>query len=215
MSPNDIEFLWHAAPRLLLALVLGAAVGIERETKNKPAGLRTIILITFASALFTLLSEALALGRGADPTRISAQLLTGVGFLGAGAIIQSRGAVTGLTTAATIFAMAAIGMASGGGLFRLATLSTLLLLAVLVVIGWIEGRTERRRQLFSYALTTRQSDRCIADLLEFGRREHVMIRDFRVFHTAEHFRVEFSVEAFQGSEVEVVRQIQQIQDTHG
>lgn len=142
MSLNDAHFLLHAFLRLLLASGLGAAVGLERELKRKPAGLRTMMLITFGSALFTILSEGLASVRGGDPQRIAAQLIPGIGFLGAGAIIQSQTAVIGLTTAATIFAMASVGMAAGGGMHVLAIVATLLLLLFLVVLGWVEAHTE-------------------------------------------------------------------------
>ncbi len=105
--------------RLVLAVVLGGAVGWERERSSKPAGLRTNILICLGAALFTDLSirfGGLAIGGAVrDPARIAAQVVTGIGFLGAGTIIQARGTVTGLTTAATLWVVAGIGMSVGGG----------------------------------------------------------------------------------------------------
>src|SRR4029450_4920686 len=98
--------------QLVLAVILGGAVGIERELRGKPAGLRTNILICVGATLFTVLSYRLSDGRG-DPGRVAAQILTGVGFIGAGTILHTRGAVTGLTSAATIWGVTAIGVAGG------------------------------------------------------------------------------------------------------
>jgi putative Mg2+ transporter-C (MgtC) family protein len=125
------SFLLHSAARLLLAACLGLLVGMERELHHKPAGLRTNALICMGSALFVLISEhfALTLGLAAtDPARIAAQVVTGVGFLGAGTIIQARGEVHGLTSAATIWMVAGIGTAVGVGYFSGALLGTALTL---------------------------------------------------------------------------------------
>ena len=102
--------------QLILAVLLGGVVGLEREISGKPAGLRTNILICVGAALFTTLSFTMSLGRG-DPARVAAQILPGVGFIGAGTILHTRGAVTGLTSAATIWVVAAIGMALGAGAY--------------------------------------------------------------------------------------------------
>ncbi len=123
--------------RLSLAVVLGGAIGLERELQRKAAGLRTNILICVGAALFTELSIAMSFASG-DPARIAAQIVTGVGFLGAGTIIQARGIVTGLTTAATMWLVAAIGMAVGFGALLEATGATLLVLLVLSVLRPIE-----------------------------------------------------------------------------
>ncbi|HSM59451.1 MAG TPA: MgtC/SapB family protein [Longimicrobiales bacterium] len=129
-----------------LAALLGGMVGLERELFEKPAGLRTLILICLGSALFTDLSLRFATwgssGTPADPSRIAAQVVTGIGFLGAGAIIQSRGSVIGLTTAATIWVVAAIGMGVGAGAIGTAVVATLALLVVLVGLGAIERRVD-------------------------------------------------------------------------
>ena len=117
---------------IVLAVVLGAAIGVEREFSGKAAGLRTNILICLGAAVFTIISKRMA-GEGEALTRIAAGVVTGVGFLGAGAIIQDRGGVHGLTTAATIWFMACLGMACGAGLYELAVILTLI--AVFVLIG--------------------------------------------------------------------------------
>lgn len=132
---------------LLLSTVLGGAIGWEREHSGKPAGLRTNILICMAATLLTDLSvEVAATSAVADPGRIAAQIVTGMGFLGAGTIIQSRGHVTGLTTAATLWVVAAIGMAIGFGALVEAVGTTLLVLVALIPLRKVEGAMERRRK---------------------------------------------------------------------
>jgi putative Mg2+ transporter-C (MgtC) family protein len=128
---------------LLLATVLGGAIGWEREHSHKPAGLRTNILICMAATLLTDISlRASALFPTADPGRIAAQIVTGVGFLGAGTIIQTRGTVTGLTTAATLWMVAAIGMAIGFGALIEAVGTTLLVMVTLIPLRSLEDRIE-------------------------------------------------------------------------
>ena len=136
--------------RLLLAAGLGAAIGLEREYRQKPAGLRTNMLIALGSALFTIVSIAMAQG-GGTPDRITAQIVTGIGFLGGGAIIRSGTSVHGMTTAATIWVNAAIGMAAGAGEFTTATSATVLTLVVLAVLPPIESYFERRAGLTNLA----------------------------------------------------------------
>lgn len=118
--------------RLLVAVVLGALIGLERERHNHPAGLRTMSMVSVGSCLFTLLGASLFRGPGEDPTRIAAQIVTGVGFLGAGAILRDGGGIRGLTTAATIWVVAAIGMAAGFGAYVLAIGGTALVLLALL-----------------------------------------------------------------------------------
>jgi putative Mg2+ transporter-C (MgtC) family protein len=133
-----LDLLGH----LTLAVLLGGAIGFERQHAQKPAGLRTNILICVGAALVTDLSVRIAsLGPGpADPARLSAQIISGIGFLGAGAIIQSRGNVTGLTTAATMWVVAAIGMTVGAGAIVEAVGATILVLMVLIPLRVLEKR---------------------------------------------------------------------------
>ena len=128
--------------KLTLSLILGSLVGFERKRKGQPAGVRTFALISMGATLSMILSiyvpqEYLGLKNG-DPGRIAAQVVTGIGFLGAGAIIQMKGSVRGLTTAAGIWIMAAIGMAVGVGLYVMAFTATLLVLIVLLLIERVE-----------------------------------------------------------------------------
>jgi putative Mg2+ transporter-C (MgtC) family protein len=124
---------------VLLAVLCGGAVGIERELRGKAAGLRTNILICVGATLYTQLSMEIGIGRG-DPGRLAAQIVSGVGFIGAGTILHSRGAVTGLTSAATIWVVAAIGVALGAGAVLEGVGVTLLMIFVLRGLGWLEGR---------------------------------------------------------------------------
>lgn len=133
--------------RLLMAAVLGGAIGWEREHAHKPAGLRTNILICMGAALLTDLSVTAGAGvPGADPARIAAQIVSGMGFLGAGTILQARGSVTGLTTAATLWVVAAIGMAVGFGRTIEAVGATFLVFFALMPLRWLEGRAEAHRR---------------------------------------------------------------------
>lgn len=127
--------------RILLAIAIGGAIGIERELRHKAAGLRTVIFVCLGSTLFTMMSIRLA-GPGDDPTRIASAIVTGVGFLGAGAILQHGTQVLGLTTAATVWLVAALGMAVGAGHYALAlavTASTLVVLSLFPALErWID-----------------------------------------------------------------------------
>jgi putative Mg2+ transporter-C (MgtC) family protein len=136
--------------RLLLASVLGGLIGLEREWSGKPAGFRTNLLICVGAALLTELSLTVARaadpGVPADPARIAAQIVSGIGFLGAGTIIQARGGVMGLTTAATLWVVAAIGMAVGAHAYAEAVGTTLLVVLALLVLGRLEPYLVRHEE---------------------------------------------------------------------
>src|SRR5258706_16344090 len=113
MSSAGISLL-----RLILAAILGGAIGLERQFKHRPAGLRTNLFICLGAAMFTLLSDALAVEHLGDHTRIAAQIIPGIGFIGAGSILHNRNnLITGITSAATLFVLASIGMAVGGAIY--------------------------------------------------------------------------------------------------
>ena len=143
MELTLIEFTF----RLLLALILSGIVGLEREIRSKSAGLRTNILVGLGSALFALM--ALYLSQSAadlsiDFARIAAGVITGVGFLGAGTIMHAKGQVHGLTTAATIWFVAAIGLTVAFGLYWQSLIATLFALLVLLVLGAVEEKVEKK-----------------------------------------------------------------------
>ena|SRR5437868_1897024 len=134
---SDIELI----QRLLLAAAIGGFIGAERELRRKSAGFRTNILIALGSAVFTIAGITLA-PSNADPMRIAAQIVTGIGFLGAGTILRNRDGVHGLTTAAIVWVNAALGVAAGGGQYHLAIIGGAITLAVLLVLGPIESAIE-------------------------------------------------------------------------
>ena len=147
LEPADLGLQADLAFRLVVASVLGALVGLEREIHQHPAGMRTHLLVSFGSAMFTVLSVfgfvgVLASGEGTapDPTRIAAQIVTGIGFLGAGAIIKYGTSIRGLTTAGSLWATSAIGMAAGAGQPLLAVVGTAIVLFSLWPLNWIVER---------------------------------------------------------------------------
>jgi putative Mg2+ transporter-C (MgtC) family protein len=135
------------AARLAVGLALGAVIGFERELHRQPAGFRTHSLVALGSALFTIISAYGFAGSSVDPTRIAAQIVSGIGFIGAGTILQHRGNIRGLTTAASLWSVAAIGMAAGAGLLALALVGTLLILVVLALLDAVEDFVRRRLRL--------------------------------------------------------------------
>jgi putative Mg2+ transporter-C (MgtC) family protein len=134
------------ALRLLLAAVLGALVGLEREIFDHPAGMRTHLLVALGSAAFTVLSIAAFPAPGADPARIAAQVVSGIGFLGAGAILKEGATIRGLTTAASMWAVAAVGMAAGAGAWLTALTITLIAIVSLWPLRVITRRVIERDQ---------------------------------------------------------------------
>jgi putative Mg2+ transporter-C (MgtC) family protein len=130
--------------RLVVALLLGGVIGWERELQRMPAGFRTHALVALGSAIFTVISAYAFTGPGSDPTRIAAQIVSGIGFLGGGAILHYGGTVRGLTTAASLWSVAAVGMAAGAGLYVVAALSTVLVIIGLEVFQRVERMVKRR-----------------------------------------------------------------------
>ena len=136
---------WQDIVGLALAAFLGAIIGLEREVHDKPAGLRTNMLICLGAAIFTTISRYLEVGDGFANARITAQVVTGVGFLGAGAIIRDRGGVHGLTTAAGIWLVAGIGVACGAKYYDLAIISAALVFVVLLGLSFVPKNIRYRQ----------------------------------------------------------------------
>ncbi len=134
-----------AAKRVLMACAMGGLVGVEREYRHKDSGLRTNMLICMGSALFTLLSAVLAGDGNADKGRVASNIVQGIGFLGAGLILHTRSRVLGLTSAATVWVVASVGMACGAGLYVVAAFATMILLIALQFVGAIEGKLGWKR----------------------------------------------------------------------
>ena len=176
---------------MLLAALLGGIIGFEREFKHRPAGLRTNMFICFGAAMFTLLSSELA--DGTDVTRISSQIIPGIGFIGAGSIIHGR-LVTGLTTAATLFVVASVGMAVGGGLYVTAVFATLVVLLVLYSLGKFEDIFNLKVFTFSYEVTAKASEEVVTEVNSLLEADHRMMDNVRIAPTPKHFRVQFTVD---------------------
>lgn len=179
--------------RLIVAALLGGAIGLERQLRHKPAGLRTNLFICFGSAMFTLLSNQLAGGFGGDHTRVAAQIIPGIGFIGAGSILHSRGAVVGLTTAATLFVVAGVGMAAGGGLYVTATFATVVILIALALLGRVEMHLSLESLLISYEVTGPNPTTVLSEINRVLDEGHRAMQTVRVAGDPAHARVIFAV----------------------
>ena len=144
MPDLTLETQLDLALRLAAGLVLGAIIGFERELHRQPAGFRTHSLVSLGAALFTVVSAYGFTGDLVDPTRIAAQIVSGIGFIGAGTILQHRGHIRGLTTAASLWSVAAIGTAAGAGLYVVAGVGTVLILVILSILDRVEEFARRR-----------------------------------------------------------------------
>jgi putative Mg2+ transporter-C (MgtC) family protein len=166
MPPIDLGEQLDISVRLLVASVLGAAIGLEREIHAHPAGMRTHLLVSLGSAAFTVLSifffETPAAPNGSlptDPSRIAAQIVSGIGFLGAGAILKYGTSVRGLTTAASLWATAGVGMAAGAGAWFVAVVTTVLIVFSLGPLNWVISKFRLRPdQLFRIRVLTGRLD---------------------------------------------------------
>jgi len=179
--------------RLVLAAILGGIIGLERELKHKPAGLRTNLFICFGAALFTVLSRGLA-QEPSDYTRIAAQIIPGIGFIGAGSILHTRGLTTGLTTAATLFVVASVGMAAGGGLYLTAIFSTVVIIVALIVLGHVEGTFNLKRLMMTYEATGSTVEQVSKEVNRILERKHRMMLNVLTGDAGDHWRVQFDVE---------------------
>jgi putative Mg2+ transporter-C (MgtC) family protein len=179
--------------RLVLAAILGGVIGLERELRHQPAGLRTNMFICFGAALFTILSDVLAVEHLGDHTRISAQIIPGIGFIGAGSILHTRGLTTGLTTAATLFVVASVGMATGGGLYLTAVFSTGLILIALFSLGRLELTFNLKTLLTSYEVTGGSVEEITNEVNRILEHQHRMMQNVVTGSTSQHVRMQFDV----------------------
>jgi putative Mg2+ transporter-C (MgtC) family protein len=166
--------------KLLMAMFCGGAIGFERELSRKAAGLRTNVLICMGAALYMIVSRHISGGAPyTDPARLAAQVVTGIGFLGAGVIMQSRGSITGLTTAATIFLVGAVGISIGEGMFTIAAIATTLIIVVLVLLRRVEQQIILRKRLFHYTLKTDDPAELLDQLMDSFEQD-MTLDDFDV-----------------------------------
>jgi putative Mg2+ transporter-C (MgtC) family protein len=193
--------------RLVLAAVLGGVIGLERELKHRPAGLRTNMFICFGSALFTVLSDALAVEHLGDHTRIAAQIIPGIGFIGAGSILHARGLTTGLTTAATLFVVASVGMAAGGGLYLTAIFSTGVVLIALFSLGHLELTFNMKTLLTTYEVTGSGLEEIVHEVNRILERSHRMMQNVVSGSTTQHVRVQFDVSGCNRDQEQLLREL--------
>ena len=185
-------FVATSLTRLVLAAILGGAIGLEREFRHRPAGLRTNMFICFGAAMFTILSSGLA-GVPSDAARIAAQIIPGIGFIGAGSILHNRGLTTGLTTAATLFVVASVGMAAGGGLYVTAVFATLMVLMALFTLGHVERTFNLKLMLYSYEVTGRGVDEISQEVNRILEHWHRMMQNVVSANTGQRIRLQFDV----------------------
>jgi putative Mg2+ transporter-C (MgtC) family protein len=185
-------FVATTLSRLVLAAILGGIIGLERELKHRPAGLRTNMFICFGAALFTVLSRALA-AEPSDYTRIAAQIIPGIGFIGAGSILHMRGLTTGLTTAATLFVVASVGMAAGGGLYMTAAFATGVVVIVLFALGHLERTFNLKTLLNCYEVTGGSVDEITQEVNRILEHQHRMMQNAVSGNTGQHIRLQFEV----------------------
>ena len=162
--------------RMLMACAMGAAVGWEREWRHKPSGLRTNILICMGAALFTILSAVLAGDASPNKGQVASNIVQGIGFLGAGLILHSRARVLGLTSAATVWVVAAIGMACGAGLYLQAAIATVIVYTALRFIGLMESRASWKRFPMLYEVRGTDEKQMFAEILAVLDREHLRLK---------------------------------------
>lgn len=197
--------------RLTLAAVLGGVIGLERELKHRPAGLRTNMFICFGAAMFTILSMELA--QGNEATRIASQIIPGIGFIGAGSILREKGSVTGLTTAATIFVVAAIGMAIGGGLYWLAIFATVLIYFALELLGWVERRFNLKPVMMNYIIVSaKDPDVIVAEINKALEEQDKTLSGMRMSKVNGKERIVFSVGATRSEHRELMDCLRQSDD---
>jgi len=202
--------VWADVVKLLLAGGLGGAIGLEREARHQPAGLRTNLFICMGAALFTLLSDQLAGAHTGDHTRIAAQIIPGIGFIGAGSILHARGdLVTGITTAATIFVVASVGMAVGGGQYLLAVFATVLILGVLLLLGTIERLLNLKVMIHAYEVSGRSVELVTANINGILEPLHFMMMNTQVAPTPRHIRVRFECEGTRTQLAQAFRNLEQ------
>jgi putative Mg2+ transporter-C (MgtC) family protein len=185
-------FVATSLVRLVLAAILGGVIGLERALRHRPAGLRTNMFICFGAAMFTILSSGLA-GVPSDAARIAAQIIPGIGFIGAGSILHNRGLTTGLTTAATLFVVASVGMAAGGGLYLTAVFATGVVLLALFALGSLERNFNLKTLLVCYEVTGASVEQITQEVNRVLERQHRMMQNVASGNTGQHVRLQFDV----------------------
>jgi putative Mg2+ transporter-C (MgtC) family protein len=197
----------NSLARLVVAAILGGLIGLERELRHRPAGLRTNMFICLGSAMFTILSDSLAVEHLGDHTRIAAQIIPGIGFIGAGSILHTRGLTSGLTTAATLFVVAGVGMATGGGLYLTAVFATAVILIALFSLGHLEQTFNLKTLLMSYEVKGASVDEISQEVNRILESEHRMMQNVVSGSTGQYFRVQFDVSGCRRDQDDLLRRL--------
>lgn len=200
LFPHPTDPQWHHVmllssnvARLMLAAALGGAIGIERSIHHKSAGIRTNMFICMGAAMFTILSQIIPDVGVGDKTRIASNIVQGVGFLGAGAILHNKAGVSGLTTAATIWVVASIGMGAGAGHYLLATLATIVILVALNLLGYAEARFGLKPITVSYEVTGKSAPEILDELNEVLEQTHHFMHGLQIGRSESLSRVVFNL----------------------
>jgi putative Mg2+ transporter-C (MgtC) family protein len=194
--------------RLLFAGALGAAIGLERDIRRRPAGIRTSMFVCMATALFTILSGELGHMWGdTGSTRIASNIVQGIGFLGAGAILKDSGGMIGMTTAATIFIEAAIGMAAGGGFYSVAGACTGIVIFALLVLGWGAEKLNLKPRLLNFRVVTTHAENLSSEIQKLLETLGIPVLHFRVSMAGQNSIVEFEADVSHRQQRTIVDQL--------
>jgi len=183
--------------KLILAVALGGLIGFERESSHKPAGFRTNILICLGATMMMVFSQLVLQGNegsSGDMTRIAAGVITGIGFMGAGTIIQSKGSIVGLTSAATLWAVAGLGLVIGGGYYLIAIIFTGIIILTLVIFRQLESQ-HQKRTLFHYHLKTKYSRDILLNIKKLALHEGIKFKEISHKEEGNIFTIDFSFPA--------------------
>ena len=197
----------NSLARLAVAAILGGIIGLEREIRHRPAGLRTNMFICFGAAMFTILSDVLAVEHLGDHTRIAAQIIPGIGFIGAGSILHTRGLTSGLTTASTLFVVAGVGMATGGGLYLTAVFATGVILIALFSLGYLEQNLNLKTLLMTYEVKGTSVDEISQEVNRILECEHRMMQNVVSGSTGQYIRLQFDVVGCHREQNELLRRL--------
>ncbi len=181
--------------RLAWAALLGSIIGLERSIRRRPSGMRTGFCVSLGAALFTIVSVEIARRTGdSSTTRIASNIVQGIGFLGAGVILRERGSVVGLTTAATIFAVAAMGMAAGGGLYAVSGIACALVLCALVFLYYLEDWLNLKPRYMLFRIFVDQSENMVTEVHRIFSDLKVAIDNFQMSLAGEKNLIQFDAE---------------------
>ena len=191
--------------RLLWASLLGAVIGVERSVRRRPAGMRTSVCVCLGAALFTILSAEYARLTGdTGTTRIASNIVQGIGFLGAGVILRERGSVVGLTTAATIFVEAAIGMGAGAGMFRVSGIAALIVLFSLTALIYVEDALKLKCRYMLFRANAGSDIDLVSEVHRIFRDLNIKLDNFTVSVTGEKHLIQFDADVTQRQQDQVL-----------